>query len=619
MIGNAYDYMNGHKRIRLSDFRTDLLEIGIRNQNVVWITEFVEKDKASESGYIAEIDETGTFVRGAVLSDVPLLREKGWTEKALGGDTRTYSEKYDVVTKTLEVSNVIREQLLKRDSHGNIIEQIVIDGEDNTTFRKLYVYIGQESPKDAREWFITRYTFEPEQEKVLKDYVAEKGSGSISEFIVYLQKRLKQEQEEKFIINMGLDGQGNNKTYWDRVEFKNYSGKDNALQPVKITHNIDFVSEEDMGVVKNDNYRGIPAIKVEERGTNKQGRVFTRISIISESGRNGLYERAFVEFNPEETPKVSPDKEKVSIKDKETQPYSALPSARNKVTFKNAVANVRKVLTSGLPWLDTMLVNAVVSFTGGEVDLTGGHWVSETYKDSCGIKEVGRKGSTLRLRADLKGRDPERSKGEAYVPVSLIRKNFSGKKVTMKIRVPMGFAGRGLHGVQIFAKDANWKVQYMQWREVERAGEWITLEYIPTAYDVDQQGYTQEGFDPANIKRIGIKFAINDSTTDIFKGYFFTLGQAPHSFGNKDFSWVGLVHNSCCQLNRAAEQVVVFGNGLANINTNFKFQWQFGFTLNHLLHFSLHINCSFNPVNPGGKRCHYPIACMFNFTTLKNS
>jgi len=152
-----------------------------------------------------------------------------------------------------------------------------------------------------------------------------------------------------------------------------------------------------------------------------------------------------------------------------------------------------------------------------EEDLVSDSWVAQDYFDSRGIMDVTLEGETLLLHADMEGQHPEKSKGEAYLsfpsPVDI-----AGRKMTIKMRVTEALAASQINYVQLFAKDENWYSQYARATVIKRSGEWLTIEYTPTTYDVDMQKGDDTDFDPTRITWLGIKIAISGAVDDTFSG-----------------------------------------------------------------------------------------------------
>ncbi|MDD5496225.1 MAG: hypothetical protein PHP46_03890, partial [Candidatus Omnitrophica bacterium] len=151
-------------------------------------------------------------------------------------------------------------------------------------------------------------------------------------------------------------------------------------------------------------------------------------------------------------------------------------------------------------------------------------WEVTTYMDSRGIRTATVKKADdgkeyLELSVNLKGKDKELSKGEVYcaVPKEYKETVSKGVKISVKIKVPAAFAKNGYNGIQVFAKNAKGDSQYSDWMNVNKAGEWIEISYVPTTLKENRQGHTDPAFNPREITAIGVKFAMNDNTSDTVK------------------------------------------------------------------------------------------------------
>ncbi|MBU0682892.1 MAG: hypothetical protein KJ864_01190, partial [Candidatus Omnitrophica bacterium] len=161
------------------------------------------------------------------------------------------------------------------------------------------------------------------------------------------------------------------------------------------------------------------------------------------------------------------------------------------------------------------------------MNLIGEKWTAETsWHDSLGLTAVTRaEDESLLVSADLKGQDASKSKGEIFCDLSQGTVDISNGKIIVTFQVPPKFAANQINGIQILVKDGQWRNQYARWTNVKQSGEWLTVELAPTTKGIDPQGWTDDNFDPSDIRRVGIKFAINDSSTDVVNtsagdGYF---------------------------------------------------------------------------------------------------
>ncbi|MBL7072213.1 MAG: PKD domain-containing protein [Candidatus Omnitrophica bacterium] len=156
------------------------------------------------------------------------------------------------------------------------------------------------------------------------------------------------------------------------------------------------------------------------------------------------------------------------------------------------------------------------------IPLTG--WYPETYDDSQGIVDVycGEDG-ILKIVADMRGQDDYRRQGEVYRNLDEAT-DFTGKKESFKVRVPEKYALNQENGVVPYMMDVNGNKQYADRVKITRAGEWVTVEMVPMPYgrtrlkgNAGRFKWTDPGFDPSlGITRVGIKFVIDEKSTDTF-------------------------------------------------------------------------------------------------------
>ncbi|MCU1348764.1 MAG: hypothetical protein JWO56_1794 [Acidobacteria bacterium] len=126
----------------------------------------------------------------------------------------------------------------------------------------------------------------------------------------------------------------------------------------------------------------------------------------------------------------------------------------------------------------------------------------------------------LRIRGD----DPTRNRGEALVEIAhpdpALNKapvDLSERTLRAWIYAPRGSAGprSRRNGVQLFAKDSQWRSLYGPWNNIETEDGWFALE-LPvngaTASHVDR------GYDATKIVAIGVKFAAGGGSSATYDG-----------------------------------------------------------------------------------------------------
>jgi len=156
---------------------------------------------------------------------------------------------------------------------------------------------------------------------------------------------------------------------------------------------------------------------------------------------------------------------------------------------------------------------------------TGG-WVYETYPDSQGVTSVvqstdrarfGR--HSLRLAAELEGGHRNRSKGETYMEIP--RQNLKNKPITVWVYVPKEAIGDPTkpNGIQVFVKDEDWRGEYGTWWNTtpSKVDSWQQVTLTPSTIP-PPDGWMDPGFDPNQIRAIGVKVAIGDGSIATYKG-----------------------------------------------------------------------------------------------------
>jgi hypothetical protein len=154
-------------------------------------------------------------------------------------------------------------------------------------------------------------------------------------------------------------------------------------------------------------------------------------------------------------------------------------------------------------------------------------WRPQDYFDSQGITGVhyDETADCLILECDLKGGDPHKANGEIvldlkYVPCleANVPVDMTGRLIQAEIQIPEDFVGpsNAPNGCQVFVKDTEWRSQYGTWENCTKEG--IVRAELQPSTETPIWGFTTPGFDPKNIRIIGIKIAINAQSTHQFKG-----------------------------------------------------------------------------------------------------
>jgi hypothetical protein len=153
-------------------------------------------------------------------------------------------------------------------------------------------------------------------------------------------------------------------------------------------------------------------------------------------------------------------------------------------------------------------------------------WEQQMYPDSQGVTEVAQSSElvecgkhSLKLTTDLEGGHLNRSKGEAYVEIDV--QNLEGKPITVWVYVPRGAVGdpQKPNGIQVFVKDKDWRSEYGTWWNITPAkvDRWCQVTLTPTR-SRDSVASITPGFDPTQIRAVGVKVAIGDGSIAKYKG-----------------------------------------------------------------------------------------------------
>jgi hypothetical protein len=164
-----------------------------------------------------------------------------------------------------------------------------------------------------------------------------------------------------------------------------------------------------------------------------------------------------------------------------------------------------------------------------------GWWEQQTYTDSQGITKVVRSSEqahdgrhSLKLIADLVGGDPHLSMGEAFVDLTYHAPpgvsapvNLEGVRLQCWVYAPENSGGDPdfPNGLQLLVQDENWNTEYGTWVNIH-AGQWNELTLTPGRQS-PPEGWMDAGFDPAHIVAVGVKAAIDESSSARFQGAFY--------------------------------------------------------------------------------------------------
>lgn len=181
-----------------------------------------------------------------------------------------------------------------------------------------------------------------------------------------------------------------------------------------------------------------------------------------------------------------------------------------------------------------LFITVLLAAAGGalyacETNLIAGSmdWRPQDYAGNRGITAVqyNEVKNRLVLTCEFKGGDTQMSSGEIlldlkYVPClePNVPVDMRNRVIKVEIEIPTGLVGdpHAPNGCQVFVKDTGYKTQYGTWINLTSGGT-ITLQLQPST-ETPTWGSTDPDFNPAEIRIIGIKIAINSSSTHSYTG-----------------------------------------------------------------------------------------------------
>ena len=164
-------------------------------------------------------------------------------------------------------------------------------------------------------------------------------------------------------------------------------------------------------------------------------------------------------------------------------------------------------------------------------------WVPQTHSGDQAVIDVQQQTkfgqSSLELQVELVGKDAQKSKGEVFVnlssnpPLGIVPPlDLNGRLITMRVYIPSEAIGNSgsPNGIQIFVTDTSDRSQYGVWWNLtpDNTDKWTTVTLLPspkTSPTEDQRGAsTSTGFDPSNIKIVGLKIGAASTFDKAFMG-----------------------------------------------------------------------------------------------------
>jgi hypothetical protein len=158
-------------------------------------------------------------------------------------------------------------------------------------------------------------------------------------------------------------------------------------------------------------------------------------------------------------------------------------------------------------------------------------WLAQDHPDVRGCSRVsvartrGRSGSSaLEMSLRIRGADPSLQRGEAWVEIAgpapsrrASPQDLSERTLTLWVYAPRGTRGphNRRNGVQLFAKDSEWRSLYGPWNNIDMEDEWFSVD-LPL--DGSTAAHLDAGYDPTRIAGVGLKFAAGDGSRATYDG-----------------------------------------------------------------------------------------------------
>jgi uncharacterized repeat protein (TIGR02543 family) len=169
-------------------------------------------------------------------------------------------------------------------------------------------------------------------------------------------------------------------------------------------------------------------------------------------------------------------------------------------------------------------------------------WAAQTSGDSQAVTAVARSDTgfakigsySLKLAVDLVGGDGNKSKGEAYVDMvahpprgTQAPINLEGVRISVWVYIPKEALGDTdkPNGIQVFVKDNDWRSEYGTWQNItsDTVDKWYEVTLTPSR-SAPQDGFMTPGFDPTQIRAVGVKIGAGTNSTATYQGAIYVDG-----------------------------------------------------------------------------------------------
>lgn len=261
-----------------------------------------------------------------------------------------------------------------------------------------------------------------------------------------------------------------------------------------------------------------------DAGFNPAGIVMIGIRILAPDGMAGQSYKGSLQVKPDILPELSFVSTKKNVLDDFYRSLgierdlgrlygeTASGGTQEKLeTFSDALSggsslSDEKNILSGVVFHPETKVTHVKGITSSVYDMNSGCYVMSAALCSTGTSN--REGEvSFDVRRDVPGLEWDKPMNLTTMPIRML------------VEVPEGLAASSTapNGARIFMVDDKGNKQYGTWVNLKEGGRWYLLELTPT-FGTVPMGYTQGGFNPSKIVKIGINIATQSGSKTDFKG-----------------------------------------------------------------------------------------------------
>jgi len=177
-------------------------------------------------------------------------------------------------------------------------------------------------------------------------------------------------------------------------------------------------------------------------------------------------------------------------------------------------------------WPDTIETEENYNKIEFDTVCSGNGWQKQAHPSSLGVSDISYDSETdlLTIDADIDGSVSSHKQGEIFLDLQYNAGNVSGplslkdQEISFLIKLPEGALADGNPLiVQVFAKDNEWRSQYGTEVTITKDGSWYKVSLSPSETN-PPWGITDDGFDPDNVRLIGIRIKTPYDNASVYDG-----------------------------------------------------------------------------------------------------